>query len=143
MNETVQRHQIGDKASLSTIRRSIRSELSSVGIDPAEAFDCLIAVTEACTNALLHGRDWAGEEPAPEIAWAIGGSSATFWVRDFSSARRSRAAHPAAADVGMAAEVSLQGLGIALMNNLMDQVDIRPGPDGTTVTLRKEFGATS
>lgn len=141
MSETVQRHRIGDKASLSTIRRSIRSELSGAGIDPAAAFDCLIAITEACTNALVHGRDCDGEEPDPEIAWDIRDSRATFWVRDFSSARLSRAAHPAAGDFVSGPE-TLQGMGIALMNNLMDEVDIRRGPKGTVVTLRKEFGPT-
>ncbi len=139
MTETVQRHRIGDKASLSVIRRSIRSELSGAGIDPAHAFDCLIAVTEACTNALVHGRDCDGEEPAPEIAWDIRNSGATFWVRDFSSARLSRAAHPAAADVELTRDDSLQGMGIALMQDLMDDVEIRRGPSGTVVTLRKEF----
>ncbi|HEX2240477.1 MAG TPA: ATP-binding protein [Actinomycetota bacterium] len=143
MNEILQRHQIGDKASLSTIRRSIRSELANAGIDPAQVFDCLIAVTEACTNALVHGRDCDGEEPAPEIVWDIRDSSATFWVRDFSSARRSRAVHPAAGDSRVASEDSLQGMGIALMDDLMDHLEIRRGPAGTVVTLRKEFGATS
>ncbi|MFN2526555.1 MAG: ATP-binding protein [Actinomycetota bacterium] len=142
MSETVQRHRIGDKASLSTIRRSIRSELSGVGIDPAEAFDCLIAVTEACTNALIHGRDCDGEEPDPEISWDIRDSRATFCVRDFSSARLSRAAHPAAGDVASGRQETLQGMGIALMHNLMDEVEIRCGPTGTEVTLYKEFGPT-
>lgn len=138
MNKTIQKHQIADKASLSAIRKSIRYELSGAGIDPAEAFDCLVAITEACTNALVHGRDCDGEEPDPEIAWDIGALYATFWVRDFSSARLSRMAHPAG-ELLSSGEDTLQGMGIALMRDLMDDVRIQRGPTGTEVILKKDF----
>ena len=50
----MQTHPVGDKASLSGIRRRIRADLARAGVDPAKTFDCLVAVTEACANALLR-----------------------------------------------------------------------------------------
>lgn len=130
----VQTYSLGDKASLSGIRRLIRSDLSRSGIDPSASFDCLVAVTEACTNALVHGHSH-DDEPQPRVGWDIGPGEAVFLVEDFSTKRWSKAAHPAADG----AIWSGSGVGVELMRKLMDEVDVNIRPTGTQVRLLKRF----
>ncbi|MDQ3878051.1 MAG: ATP-binding protein [Actinomycetota bacterium] len=140
MPSSVQSKIVQDKASLSGVRRAIRADMSRVGIDPSMAFDCLVAVTEACTNALLHGTS-GSHGMQPQIAWRIDPQAAYFWVQDHASLEWSRASHPSRtpeADFGRE-----NGYGLEIMSGLMDEVDIASGPGGTTVALVKRFSAAS
>src|SRR3712207_975236 len=78
----VQAHLLVDKASLSKIRKLVRADLVKVGARPSVVFDCLVAVTEACTQA-LHGRGERVGEPS-KITWTIDRSRAEFCVEDYS-----------------------------------------------------------
>lgn len=130
------------RAGLAGVRKAIRADLRSVSADPSLAFDCLVAVTEAGTNALLHG---AGEEAQhPEVAWEIDGARAVFEIQDYSTEQWSRAMHPSrdSADVlNGDVEARIGGYGLQLMRDLMDDVSIACGPLGTTVRLTKELRA--
>lgn len=129
-------HPVADKASLSGIRKLIRSELNRAGIDPSLGFDCLVAITEACTNALVHGS--FDQESPPRIAWDIDPDGARFYVQDFAARPwNSRTMHPSR--TAPDAEAHYGGFGVDLMRGLMDEVDIDVGPDGTTVSLLKRF----
>jgi serine/threonine-protein kinase RsbW len=140
-NRLVRKYALADKASLSDVRRQIRAELNGVGVDPAASFDCLVAVTEACTNALMHGHDDGVEDPSPEIHWRIDVDTAEFYVQDYSTQQWSRTSHPSwdAGDEIGEPEVRVGGFGLDLMRGLMDEVEIRIGPGGTTVCLVKKF----
>lgn len=130
----MQTHRVGDKASLSGIRRRLRADLARAGVDPAKTFDCLVAVTEACTNALLHGTRSPGATP-PVVGWEIDGDAIRFSVRDFSGHPWSaRAAHPSSGDGDR-----IGGFGLELMRGLMDAVDIRIDAGGTVVELTKRL----
>ena len=88
----MQTHSVADKASLSGLRRSIRADLAHAGVDPSAAFDCLVAVTEACTQALVHC-DGEGDEPA--VSWTLHPGSVRFDVRETACTRAvSKATHP-------------------------------------------------
>ena len=130
-------HSVEDKASLSGIRREIRAELNRVGADPALSFDCLVAVTEACTNALMHGIE-SEDDQNPEVSWEINSDVARFFVQDYSDQRWARAAHPSRSPTGLDDRVG--GFGVKMMRKLMDEVDIRQSPSGTTVVLVKRLG---
>ena len=119
------------------MRKAIRGDLSRVGAQPSLAFDCLVAVTEACTNALLHGQG-SGEDPRPEILWEIDQGTARFYVQDYSTQQWSKTSHPSR-DAEAEIEERIGGFGLDLMRGLMDEVDIRIGPDGTTVCLVKQL----
>lgn len=129
-----------DRAGLSTIRKQVRGDLSRVGVDPSTAFDCLVALTEACTQALSHADDDADH---PQISWEIDGSQALFYIRDYSSQEWSRATHPSAALSRGEDHLDqrLEDLGLQLMRGLMDDVRIDIGGTGTTVILVKSFDA--
>ncbi|HVM35502.1 MAG TPA: ATP-binding protein [Actinomycetota bacterium] len=132
----VKAHPLPDKASLSGIRRQIRLELNRLRVDPSELFDCLVAVTEAGTHALLHGMS---QDRPPTVTWDIGRDVALFDVHDFGSKAWSRVSHPSRRDDHPDDADRLGSYGLEIMRGLMDEVDIEVGPDGTHVRLVKRF----
>lgn len=130
---------IGDKASLSEIRRQVRAELNRVSADPSLSFDCLVALTEACTNALVHGQSDRESRP-PEVGWDIDPTTAVFVVADYCPQQwKSKAVHPSRRTTTVELDERSGGFGLELMSALMDEVEISNGRDGTTVTLRKRL----
>jgi anti-sigma regulatory factor (Ser/Thr protein kinase) len=127
----VERRPLADEASLPGIRRAIRKALVRAGADPSVAFDCLVALTEACTNALVHG---SHEDATPEVSWAIADGEARFEVRDFSP--RGWGNGEATSGDG---EERHGGYGMGLMEGLMDEFDVEVGPTGTVVKMMKRL----
>lgn len=108
-----------------------------MGAEPSTAFDCLVAVTEACTNALIHGRrDLASADP--RIGWDIVDEEARFWVQDFSANPWDWTAPPRET-YAFDLEARYGGFGLRLMRELMDRVDISSTPEGTAVRLMKKL----
>lgn len=134
----MQTHSVADKASLSGLRRSIRAVLADAGVDPSAAFDCLVAVTEACTQALIHCKD-EGDEPA--VSWRLDPGSIRFDVREAACTRAvSKATHPSGRyprATGAVDELLGPDLPLALMRSLMDEVEVCEGPSGRIVSLTK------
>ena len=132
-NRGVQVQALADKSSLSGIRRAIRVQLQDAEASPSQSFDCLVAVTEACTNALLHGRG-AGDARDPEVEWEITHACARFLIRDFAPHERAKSK-----TTPKDKEKRDGGYGLKMMRQLMDEVDIKFSPTGTTVALVKYF----
>lgn len=130
---------LSGKSSLSGIRRQIRADLNAVGADESLAFDCLVAVTEACSNALVHGQARSPGSPPPEISWEITRTHARFVVEDFSTEEWSRTVHPSWDSDEIPDDMSrrIGGFGLEIMRGLMDDVDIHLSNAGTQVTLVK------
>ncbi len=128
------------KASLSEVRRHIRADLRAVDADPSAAFDCLVAVTEACTYAILHGARGPWDAAScPYVSWEIDRTRASFRVQDFSPEQWARAVHPSrgAEDAGRDLEARVTGLGTELMQGLMDDVEVSCAAGCTVVVLTK------
>lgn len=136
---------LSGKSSLSGIRRQIRADLSAVGADESLAFDCLVAVTEACSNALVHGQARSPGSPPPEISWEITAHEARFEVVDFSTEEWSRTVHPSWDSDEIPDDMSrrIGGFGLDIMRGLMDDVDIHLSNGGTKVTLVKTLAPPS
>jgi anti-sigma regulatory factor (Ser/Thr protein kinase) len=130
---------LSGKASLSGIRRLIRADLTAVGADESLAFDCLVAITEACSNALVHGQARSPGSAPPEISWEISKAQARFVIVDFSTEEWSRKIHPSWDSDEIPDDMSrrIGGFGLDIMQGLMDDVDIEIGSSGTKVTLLK------
>ena len=135
-------HTLTSRAGLAAVRKAIRADLRAVRADPSLSFDCLVAVTEASTNALVHG---TGREDTrhPQVGWDIDDAKAIFEITDFSTEQWSRAMHPSRdADVVLDnVDERVGGFGLHLMRELMDDVTITRGPLGTVVTLTKRLRA--
>jgi len=135
----LKRRPLVDKASVSEVRRRLREELERAGADPDLAFGCLVALTEACSNAYLHGHSEETVDRPPLVEWDIDRRRVVFIIRDFSNHGWERTSYPSIpVDAEMTApETRVGGLGLKLMNDLMDSVDIDRTDTGTTVTLTK------
>jgi serine/threonine-protein kinase RsbW len=127
----VRRHILADGSALADVRRTLRTDLASAGAEETTAFDCLVAVTEACTNALVHGR----ADTTPQVSWVIDGGTARFVVEDYSGFWGRTEVLPRMAEP----ERRVGGFGLDLMRSLMDEVDITVASGGTTVELAKRL----
>ena len=96
------------------------------------AFDCLVAVTEACTQAFDHceapGDDFA-------ITWDIEPGCVRFYLQENATRESSKASHPSGGPVGAADAAA--DLPLELMLSLMDEVSVQQGPHGRTLALTK------
>jgi anti-sigma regulatory factor (Ser/Thr protein kinase) len=137
----VQSHLLDDKASLSKIRKLIRLELVRVGARPSAVFDCLVAVTEACSSA-LRGRSEQLGEPS-RVMWTIERDRAEFCVEDHSvltepddedEERPRRRLHEILEE-----ETGLTNLGDDVIQGLMDEVTVEKNPDGTVTKMVKSL----
>ena len=136
---SVQRHVLESNASVSKIRALIKAELIKAGVRPSGAFDCLVAVTEACAKALRHKQDSPVDKP-PRIGWKISAEAASFYVDDFSG-------HDWEMDIptidldNPLAELGIDDFGVAALRKLMDEVSFEKTEDETqtVVVLSKRF----
>jgi anti-sigma regulatory factor (Ser/Thr protein kinase)/putative methionine-R-sulfoxide reductase with GAF domain len=112
-----------DPRSLSGLRRSLRRWLARTGMDAQQVHDALVAVGEAAANAVEHAY---GPGRGTVEVWGVRGpSEIQVTVTDTGRWREPRG--------------SDRGLGRALMASLMDEVDLRTGEGGTSVTLRSRI----
>ncbi|MQB00953.1 MAG: hypothetical protein GEU78_11785 [Actinobacteria bacterium] len=129
----IRRFVVNDKASLSEIRHTIRDDLSRFGVSEQAAFDCVVAVTEACTNALEFGTSNEEGPRPPLIWWEIAPHAAIFQVEDHSARRWAMASHPSKGEDLLRD----RGRGFQVMKGLMDAVEVMSLATGTTVRLTK------
>jgi serine/threonine-protein kinase RsbW len=98
--------------------------------------DMKVAVSEACNNAVLHA--YGGEDGKIEVQFVAGVEELSITVRDYGRSftiaenKKTPSLHGKSID-----EIQSGGLGLYLMQALMDQVDVQH-EGGTTVTLTKK-----
>lgn len=110
---------------LSPLRHTLRRWLRANGASEDDVFDILVACTEACANAIQH--PYGARDGALEIELGVLDRHASVTVRDSGQWR--------------AASPSGGGRGLRLMRELMDEVEVEPGGDGTVVRMRRRLGA--
>src|SRR5204863_4967698 len=106
-----------------TARRALRNWLSEVGVGPQALYDVTLAAGEACTNAIEHA--YAPGDASFDIEAARGAEDVLVIVRDYGQWRPPRGQN--------------RGRGLKLMESLMDDVNIRREPAGTTIELRRQL----
>jgi anti-sigma regulatory factor (Ser/Thr protein kinase) len=109
---------------LAPLRNALRSWLESNGAAEDEVFEILVAVNEACSNAIEHpiGSDGADVGLDAELV----NGEVSIDVRDHG---RWRPAGPR----------NDRGRGFDFMQALMEDVDVARSPDGTHVRLRRQL----
>jgi serine phosphatase RsbU (regulator of sigma subunit)/anti-sigma regulatory factor (Ser/Thr protein kinase) len=108
---------------LSQLRRRLEHFLTAHGVHPNDAFDLVVAVSEATANAMEHPVRPA--EPVVRVTVEVVGDSVVVTVRDSGSWRA-------------ATESVVRGRGLALIGALVE-LDVRHDADGTTLTLRRRL----
>jgi len=108
---------------LSSVRRALARWLEHAGATIEEAQSIQLACHEACTNAIEHGYRFG--EATFEVVGELRDGELTLSVIDSGGWR-------GAGDVD-------RGRGFALMEGLMDGVEVNPGRDGTTVVMTRRL----
>jgi PAS domain S-box-containing protein len=105
---------------LPSVRRALMRWLEQAGATQEESYAVQLSCHEACTNAIEHGYRFG--EATFEVACELRKSLLTLTVTDSGGWR-------GAGDAD-------RGRGFALMNGLMESVDVTPGREGTTVVMK-------
>jgi anti-sigma regulatory factor (Ser/Thr protein kinase) len=107
------------------LREEVRKWLRDGGASKREAFEVLLAVTEAFANAVEHP-----EEPRShlvDVEGTITEQAVTVSIRDYGKWQ------------GEESHKEEGGMGLALMERLMDGVRVECFVDGTTVTMQRRL----
>jgi PAS domain S-box-containing protein len=107
------------------VRRSLWRWLTAAHVDPVRIQEILTAASEACNNAVEHAYGAAEAEFSVEAA--RDGEEVAIVVRDHGRWRSPRSGR--------------SGMGLVLMQALMDACEIEHGEAGTTVRLRRRLAS--
>jgi serine/threonine-protein kinase RsbW len=105
-------------------RQALAGLADAFGIDAARVADMKVAVTEACTNAVVHG--YGGRGGSLEVAMGIEPGRLVVLVRDRGVGLRS---------ISSSRESPALGFGLALIAALSDEFGIAGGRHGTEVRI--------
>jgi PAS domain S-box-containing protein len=112
--------------SLASARAVVRRWLRHAGSSEQEIAEVTTACGEACTNAIEHAG--AGGSSSFELEGEREGAAIRVVVRDFGAWRPGREDD--------------QGRGLSLIHALMDEVEVTPSPEGTTVRMERRLNGT-
>jgi len=112
-----------ESRSLATLRRVLGRWLKVAGAGETEVYETLVAVGEASANAIAHA--YPAGDASFEVEAARLGPDLEVTVRDFGRWRQARGEE--------------RRRGLTLMEQLMGEVTIDKGRDGTTVVLRRSL----
>jgi anti-sigma regulatory factor (Ser/Thr protein kinase) len=109
--------------SLAEIRHRLRSWLAGVGASDTESHEIVLACSETSANAIRHPR--LPSRPVVEVAVELVDGDVLIAVRDYGTWVEPSRDHT--------------GMGLRLVRESMDSVEIERGEDGTRVVLRKRL----
>ena len=111
-------------ANVALVRQALAGLTDALGVEPTRAADMKIALTEACTNVVVHAY---GEEPGPlEVAMLVEHGRLVLGVRD-----RGNGLHP----LPGRDEGAPLGFGLALIASLSDELGLVGGHHGTELRM--------
>lgn len=117
-----------DSSRLSEARRFVVEAAAEFGFEDAMQHQIKLAINEAVANAMEHGSPAAGDEV--ELRAVNEDGALAIYVSD-SGSFTPRTAHREA--------MPERGRGLAFMDLLMDEVEVRPGAHGTRIRLLKRL----
>jgi serine/threonine-protein kinase RsbW len=97
--------------------------------------DMKVAVSEACNNAVLHA--YGGEDGSIEVLFVASGDELSITVRDFGRSFTDESNQSPSLHGKSIEEIQSGGLGLFLMQALMDRVEVQH-ESGTAVILTKK-----
>lgn len=117
-------------ANVALVRQALAGLADSLGVDPARAADMKIAVTEACTNAVVHA--YEHHEGSLEVTMGVEHDRLVLSVRD-----RGHGLRPLPSE----GDGPPLGFGLALIASLSDEFGIAGGRHGTEVRIAFDLDA--
>ncbi len=111
-----------DSSALALARNDLRGWLRDRGAHDDEIFDIVLAVNEACSNAVEHPLDVQGDEI--QLAAELTAGRVAIVVNDGGRWKTE-------------SDSRYRGRGIQLMHSLMEKVDVVQSSDGTSVRLER------
>jgi anti-sigma regulatory factor (Ser/Thr protein kinase)/ligand-binding sensor protein len=118
-----------DPAKLFNVRARVRTHLQLSPLDPQQIDDVVLAVEEACTNAIRH----SGTSEDIELTLSFEGATLFATVRD-----KGRGFDLSRFDASVAPDLlATGGRGLFLISRLMDEMDLRVH-EGLEVRMRKK-----
>ncbi|MGI8450890.1 MAG: ATP-binding protein, partial [Streptosporangiaceae bacterium] len=120
-----------DPVALRELRIRLRDWLRDLGVSQSDRTDVELAVWEAAVNAIVHGQPVAGPATVTVRAGLDVAGRAVIQVSD-----RGRWRPPGPPDPGRRWP---GGQGLLVIRQAADELDITPGPEGTTVTVRRRL----
>lgn len=120
----VERRMPARAASLRDLRAAVRAALDTLGVEPRLRDRLVLAVDEACANIIRHGYGQSCEGDI-ELRLARNGTTLAFELRDTAPC-----ADPAALRPKPLGEMRCGGLGIALIDEVMDDWRVEPAAGG-------------
>ncbi len=120
-----------DPLALRGLRARLRDWLRELGASAADRTDVELAVWEAAVNAIMHGRPETGTASITVRTALDETGRAVIQVSD-----RGRWQPPEPPKAGRKWP---GGQGLLVIRQAADELDITPGPEGTTVTLRRRL----
>ena len=121
-----------DPLALRGLRVRLRDWLRGLGVSLSDRTDVELAVWEAAVNAIVHGRPVAGPATVTVSAGLDLAGRVVIQVSD-----RGRWRPPGPPGPPDPARRWPGGQGLMVIRQAADEMDITPGPQGTTVTLRR------
>ena len=118
-----------DPLALRGLRSRLRDWLRGLGVSLSDRTDVELAVWEAAVNAIVHGRPVAGPATVTVSAGLDMAGRVVIQVSDRGRWRPPGPQDPVRRWPG--------GQGLMVIRQAADELDIAPGPQGTTVTLRR------
>lgn len=112
---------------LPEIRDFAERVAQEAGCGEREAYNVKSAVNEAVANAIEHG---SRDHDDVEIEVGLEEGALVFYVRDRGTFRPR---------VHRGGDIAERGRGLAFIGEMMDEVDVRPGPHGTEVRMTKRL----
>jgi serine/threonine-protein kinase RsbW len=100
-----------------------------------EIEDMKVAVSEACNNAVLHA--YGGEDGSIEVQFVASGDELSITVRDYGRSFTAESNQSPSLHGKSIEEIQSGGLGLFLMQALMDRVEVQH-ESGTAVILTKK-----
>jgi anti-sigma regulatory factor (Ser/Thr protein kinase) len=119
-----------DLARLKEARDFAERAAEDFGFDTSGCYQLKLAMSEAVTNAIQHGS--SSEEDPIDLRVQAEGEALAFYVKDTGTF----------VEIPEAGGNSYQrGRGLDFIRRLMDDVDLRPGEDGTLLRFAKTPGS--
>ena len=117
-----------EHARLRDVRRFAEETAAECGFAAAEVEQIKLAINEAAANAVEHGSASPGDEVRLRASAEDG--ALAIYVADAGRFVPSASAW---------SELAERGRGMLVMALLMDEVDVRPSPDGTVIRLSRQL----